>query len=423
MMSTLRSRLALGAAVAALLGGSAACSGTPAQDTVTIMVPWSGTEFEAFYVQVQAFERQNPSIRVEFQATRAQTEQLDQAVQAGRPPDLAVVPSIGTVDEYIHPADGHTGLARLDIDPRRFVEPFRGLMTLDGGVYVAPIKADVKSLIWYDPSRTAAPSTTPAALSALAADRPDLWCLGLDSGSTSGWPGADAIADVLLEDDGTSAYEDWLSGATAWSSAQMQDAWTTWDGLIRDSDPAATLTRSFDDATGGMTAGTCSLAHGALTAMGFGPKLTAGRDYDFVSPPAPVPLQVSADFLGMFATGNPGAEKLLDYLAETSTQDAWVNYPGADAFSAESAVGPSAYSAAIQQRIAALLQPKAGRTLCFSVADAMQPNLQAAFYQAVMSYVGGLQSLTAILDELDKVQKDLATDASTASVANRLCSS
>ncbi len=399
-MRTLRSRLALCAALAGLLAGSAACS-SPAQDTVTIMVPWSGTEFDAFYSLVQQFQKQHPSIKIEYLATRAQSEQLDAAVQAGHPPDLAVVPSIGTVGEYIHPANGRTGLARLggdgNIDPSAFVEPFRGLMTLDGGVYVVPIKADVKSLIWYDSARSAAPPTTPDALRALSAERSDVWCLGLDSGATSGWPGADAIADLVLEKDGADAYAGWLSGTTSWSSSQVRDAWSTWYGFIRKSDgdqPTKALTTPFGDA-------------------------------DFASPSAGVPLQVSADFLGMFATDNPGAKLLLDYLAEKSTQQAWVNYPGADAFSAESAVAPSAYPTPVQQRIAALLQPNAGRTLCFSIADAMQPNLAAAFYQAVTGYVAepSALSLTTLLGELDKVRKNLTTSAVTAAVANRLCSS
>ncbi len=430
-MRTLRSRLALCAALAGLLAGSAACS-SPAQDTVTIMVPWSGTEFDAFYSLVQQFQKQHPSIKIEYLATRAQSEQLDAAVQAGHPPDLAVVPSIGTVGEYIHPANGRTGLARLggdgNIDPSAFFEPFRGLMTLDGGVYVVPIKADVKSLIWYDSARSAAPPTTPDALRALSAERSDVWCLGLDSGATSGWPGADAIADLVLEKDGADAYAGWLSGTTSWSSSQVRDAWSTWYGFIRKSDgdqPTKALTTPFGDATGSMASGGCSYAHGALTAMGFPAKQVADGVYDFASPSAGVPLQVSADFLGMFATDNPGAKLLLDYLAEKSTQQAWVNYPGADAFSAESAVAPSAYPTPVQQRIAALLQPNAGRTLCFSIADAMQPNLAAAFYQAVTAYVAepSALSLTTLLGELDRVRKNLTTSAVTAAVANRLCSS
>jgi alpha-glucoside transport system substrate-binding protein len=423
-MTMLRSRLTRCAAAAALLAGSAACSGTPAYDTVTIMVPWSGTEFSTFYAIVRQFEAQNPSIRVEFQATRAQSEQLDQAVGAGHPPDLAVLPSIGTVNEYIHPANGETGLARLDsIKPSDFVEPFRGLMTLDGGVYVVPVKADVKSLIWYDPARIAPPPTSSAGLSTLSAQHPDPWCLGLSSGATSGWPGADAIADVLLQNYPTSAYTGWLSGATAWSGAELKGAWSTWGAYIQNSNRSAALTEPFGNAASDLTSGSgCSIAHGALTTMGFSSSLVPGKDYDFVSPASPTPLQVSADFLGMFATNNPGAEKLLDYLVRPTTQEAWVRSPGADAFSAEVGVGPTVYRTSVQQRIAALLQPAAHRTLCFSIADAMEPDLAAAFYQAVTNYVSDPQSLDKILAELDKVQKNLAKDASTTDVASRLCS-
>ncbi len=55
----------------------------------------------------------------------------------------------------------------------------------------------------------------------------------------------------------------------------------------------------------------------------------------------------------------------------------------------------------------------------------MQPNLAAAFYQAVTGYVAepSALSLTTLLGELDRVRKNLTTSAVTAAVANRLCSS
>jgi alpha-glucoside transport system substrate-binding protein len=417
------SRLALCAAVAGLLGASA-CSSTPQYDTVTIMVPWSDTEFADFYSVVQSFETLHPSIHVAFQATRAQREQLDEAVRANQPPDLAVLPSIGTVEEYIHPGSGETGLAPLpDIEPAGFVAPFNKLMNFDNGVYAVPIKADVKSLLWY-PSQDEPPPTSPSALAAYSEDRPGLWCLGLASGPTSGWPGADAIADLLLEQGGVEVYKGLLAGTTKWDGAQVQQAWNTWGEFIRNSKPGDALAVPYQDASKGMSTGKCSVEHGALAAMGFPSTPPVDRSYDFVQP-EDTPLQVSADFLGMFDTHNPGAVQLLDYLADPKTQQMWVQIPGADAFSAEGAVKADVYPSAVQKRIAGLLQPTAGRTLCFSLADAMQPDVAAAFYRAVLNFAGSpgsAQLLTSNLEDLDNVQKNAAAGKPTAELANRLCS-
>lgn len=86
------------ALVLALLLAPVAC-GEPRQDKVTIMVPWSGTEFQAFYAVVKAFEKDH-DIDVEPQVTRALTQQLDAAVAADAEPDLAVLPSVGAIAKY-----------------------------------------------------------------------------------------------------------------------------------------------------------------------------------------------------------------------------------------------------------------------------------------------------------------------------------
>ena len=186
--------------VLGLLLASAAC-GEPADSEVTIMVPWSGKEFEAFHAVVEAFERSHPGIHVEPEVTRALTRQLDAAVAADAKPDLAVLPSVGAIAKY----QQQGVLRRLDVDTSDYVQPFRGLgmHTTPGtkgtpgtnDVYAVPVKADVKSLVWYDVAATA--PKPPADWSALRS-RHYTWCLGLESGPTSGWPGADWIADLLL---------------------------------------------------------------------------------------------------------------------------------------------------------------------------------------------------------------------------------
>ncbi|MGQ4330085.1 extracellular solute-binding protein, partial [Streptomyces hayashii] len=96
---TLTAPLVRCALVLGLLLAPVACA-EPADSKVTIMVPWSGKEFEAFYAVVEAFERSHPGIDVEPQVTRALTQQLDAAVAADAEPDLAVLPSVGAIAKY-----------------------------------------------------------------------------------------------------------------------------------------------------------------------------------------------------------------------------------------------------------------------------------------------------------------------------------
>ncbi|WP_406011102.1 ABC transporter substrate-binding protein [Streptomyces sp. NBC_00637] len=397
-MKRLTTPLVRCALILGLLLAPVAC-GEPGQDKVTIMIPWSEDEFGAFYTVVKNFERANPGIDIEPQVTRALTQQLDAAVAADARPDLAVLPSVGAIAKYR--TEGP--LQKLDVDTSDYVEPFRGLGMEGDDVYAVPVKADVKSLIWYD---TKGPTKV-----SRSADWDDLrsrhyrWCLGLESGPTSGWPGADWIADILLAEKGVDVYTNWASGAVdrqskaVWKSEAVREAWTTWGDLVGDAREHA-ATSPFLDATKGMAGQKCSLSHGALSVMSFDRDQVDEGRYSYV-PPADKALQVSADFVGKF-TGNTSADKFIAYLAGTPAQQAWVDEPGF-ALSANRKV--TSYAIGTQGEIAGLLRAP-GHTLCFSAADAMDPDVSAAFYRAVMEYASG-KAEGPLLTALDEVQNAL----------------
>ncbi|MER5472801.1 ABC transporter substrate-binding protein [Streptomyces sp. NPDC002685] len=377
------------ALVLGLLLAPVAC-GEPEKAKVTIMVPWSGTEFKAFYAVVKAFERDH-DIDVEPQVTRALTQQLDAAVAADAKPDLAVLPSVGAIAKYREEG----ALWKLSVDTDAYVQPFRGLGMNGADVYAVPVKADVKSLIWYDARVTPQP---PGSWTALRA-RSDRWCLGLESGPTSGWPGADWIADILLADKGVGPYTAWASGDAKWHKGPIEDAWTAWGDLVAGARKGA-ATFNFRAAAEKMTTRGCSLSHGALSAMAFESAQVRDDGYTYV-PSSREALQVSADFVGKF-TGNKSADEFLTYLASAQAQRAWVNEPGF-ALSADNRV--TEYDNATQGRIAALLRSPR-YTLCFSAADAMDPDVSAAFYRAVLDSTNG-KDLTPLLEALNRVQKEL----------------
>jgi alpha-glucoside transport system substrate-binding protein len=400
-MRALMARLARCVLALGLLPAATGCGGGTHPGSVTIMVPWSGKEFRAFYSVIRQF-RHDTGIRVDVQVTRALNQQLDAAVEAGAPPDLAMLPSVGAIYQYAGrgPGGKGRGLKPLDVDTGTYLQPFQRLSTVRGRTFAVPVKVDVKSLVWFNP-RAAERPTSSADLDALSRKHPGIWCLGLESGPTSGWPGADWIADILLAEGNGDAYKQWLSGALKWNSDAVGEAWTTWRNLVGTSVKGAS-TRKFGEVAKAMTAKspTCSLAHGALSAMGFhrGP-------YDYVTSSPTRRLQVSADFVGMFTDHNPSADALISYLAGRKAQQFWVNQRGGYAFSADSRV--TGYDDPVQRRIAEMLRPNSRYTLCFSAADAMRPDVSAAFYRAVLGYAaedppGTPSSLLAALDDVQE---------------------
>lgn len=391
-----------------LSAACAACGGPAPNPAVTIMVPWSvGTgEYKAFAVVMKKFESET-GIMVRPEVTRAVTQQLDADLSAQNPPDLADLPSPGAVEQYEAKGD----LRPLTVDLSSYDQPWRGLASSGPGtVYAVPVKADIKSLLWYDTNVLTSPPATWPELQKLASQGTP-WCLGLASGSTSGWPGADWVADLLLSRHQAGDYEQWLGGQLSWQSPAVTDAWQTWGALMRygagvDGGIEGALTTAFDRAARGMPDGQCALEHGALSATG----LTSTAGYGYVVLPSAsgsgpgVPVMVSGDFMGLF-TGNPDARKFLAYLASDEAQSLWVRQAGGHAFSADSQVPPAAYPAGPQQKIAGLLQPSAGTALCFDAADMMVPDMSAAFEQAALKYINDRGTLPALLRGLQKTQQ------------------
>ncbi|MEU6844258.1 ABC transporter substrate-binding protein [Streptomyces sp. NPDC046716] len=403
----LRARLCPLLTVLALLVGPTACAGSGGRH-VTVMVPWDGQEeFGAFYSVVKDFEH-DTGIQIDVQVTRALTQQLDAAVTADAPPDLAVLPSPAAIARYAKMADGLQPLDRKTADSGSYLEPFQGLARVDGATYAVPVKIDVKSLVWYDTETTSKPRTRSTdTLSSFAREGELGWCLGLASGPTSGWPGADWIADIVLADAGTDVYAGWASGRLPWTTTAIERAWTRWRDLVG----APTLKQASEkrvaDATRAMAAAEpgCRLAHGARSALAT--ELQKESRFDFVAPAAHAPLEVSGDFIGLFADDNPAARTFVHYLSGVRAQQNWVDAAGSSAFSARTeGIG---YRNAVQRRIAALVEPASGHPLCFGAADLMSPDVVAAFYRAVLVHADGDEDTGKLMDDLQEVQSSLGS--------------
>jgi alpha-glucoside transport system substrate-binding protein len=385
---------------AGLTMGLAACGSGAAGGSVTVLVPWAaGTDEYAAFLAVANEFRHETGITVTPQITRALTQQLNADHQANHLPDIADLPSpSAVVDEY-----QHGGLVPTDIDLSSYAEPWRSLaQPAKGTVLAVPVKADIESLLWYNTQTDTSPPQNWAALTSLSAHGTP-WCLGLASGPTSGWPGADWISDILLSTTSAGVYKKWLSGVLNWTKPPVSTAWQQWGTLLRDGSAVAdgrlgALTNMFNKPIDGQ----CQLKHGALSATG----LTSTAGYDYVPFPsasgAASQVTVSGDFMALFTTNNPSAKEFLKYLATPQAQELWVSRPGF-AFSADKAVSLASYPPGVQRRLAQLMRDPSV-TLCFTASDMMTSDVSAAFFQAVLDYVNNPGSLPSSLAGLEETQ-------------------
>jgi alpha-glucoside transport system substrate-binding protein len=423
MSGTLRGRAARTLVSLALVAMACGCSGPADGGTVSILAAWSGTELKGFDAVIRTFEWRT-GINVDVESTRALDQELGGDLQEGDPPDVAALPSIGAISQYA--SDG--ALNPLDglVDPADYGPPWSGLMRpINSHLYTVPVKVDVKSLIWYDPAMFRSPDSLPTTWAKLlafdqnaAAASGSPWCLAVSSTSTSGWPGTDWISDILLSKYGYRTYQQWVSGELPWTSGPVEQSWLMWAQLI--GEPHAVYSGLSGALVTGVAGvypkpGRCYLQHGTLVDEGFPtgkrrePTLH-GTPFDFFPFPdlgaAPADaIQVSADFIGLFRD-TPQARALIKFLTSTGAQKEWVGYAGADGFSADNRVPVSAYPNRTTKKIAAMLT-SGNRELCFGAADAMSPDLSAAFDQAILEYLADPSALvTRILPELAQVPPD-----------------
>ncbi|MFY1690825.1 ABC transporter substrate-binding protein [Plantactinospora sp. WMMB782] len=429
------------------LGG---CLGQPDEETVTVLASWTGAEEESFRAVLREFEERF-GVEVDYRGTRAVRQILLAEVQKGTPPDVAVLPTVSELAAYLR-----RGVLRpLDADPASSMSPqWRALAQLNGGggLDVVPIKADLKSLVWYVPGRVpfgaAGPPRDWAALvetsRALARAGQTPWCLGMSATPGSGWPGTDWIEDILLHRSGVAAYDDWSAGRLGWTSAEVRAAWDAWGdligfpGMVRGGSAAALLTE-FTDAGRPMFTGSpgCLLEHQASFVIGMragylegesGGTVRAadvlGADYfpfpvfGGAGPAGRDGSMASADFAGLFSD-KPAARRLIEFLATDQAQRIWQGGSAGSFFSVNREVRPDDDTARpgtldrrpeVTRRIAETLT--ASRSpLCLDASDVMPSAMANAFQTAVLEYLQyGARRLDSLLGDLERLRAAIPPD-------------
>ncbi|WEO94488.1 ABC transporter substrate-binding protein [Streptomyces sp. FXJ1.172] len=381
---------------AALVAGVRALGQEP---TVTLLANWTGTDERDFRDTVlKPFERAH-HIHVDYQGSSAESQVLGADVEAGTPPDVVVLTGPGELAAYARQGR---------LKPLEDLVPRGGFgaswtTALDGHVYWFPLKADLKSIVWY-------PAGTGGRALAGAAREPGQWCVGMGSGATSGWPGTDWIEDILLQQSGPDAYQRWARGTLPWRSAQVKGAWTTWGRMLgAGGDPdlvRRALKTPYQNASVPVTRTPrgCTLEHqGSFIRTADAWKRADGR-YEPSARLIPGARttgawEVSGDLVALLhATGE--ARTLIRYLASADVQRAWNARESGFSVSPAAQSAPAGAGAAWHRSLAAtLLDDRAVH--CFDASDAMPPSVRDAFAEATIEFLAHPGHLDALLKNLD----------------------
>lgn len=385
---------------------------------VTVLGVWGGDELTAFQEAVFPFTEET-GIGMAFEGTRDLAAVLTTRVEAGNPPDLAILPNPGQMHELAAQGVLVDISTFMDMDQLKsdYAQSWVDLASHEGTLYGIFYKVANKSLIWYNPKAfKAAGYEVPAtwdeliALSdQIVADGKAPWAIGLESGAASGWPATDWIEDIMLRTAGPEVYDQWVAHEIPWADPAVKKAWETFGQIVGNEDyqyggSTGTLATSFGDAPAPLFDDPpgAYLHRQASFITGFFPEgLVAGEDYDFfpfppIDPQYGTPVLGGADLIVMF-NDTPQARALMEYLAGPKPQEVWAAKGGF--ISPNKRVSLDAYPDELTRKMAKMVVE--AEIFRFDASDLMPAAVGAgSFWTGTLDYVGG-KDLDAILQEIE----------------------
>jgi alpha-glucoside transport system substrate-binding protein len=157
---------------------------------------------------------------VQYEGDKSFEAQVLVRAQAGNPPDIAIVPQPGLLQQLVATGKAVAAPEATAANVDEFWgEDWKAYGTVDGTFYAAPLGANMKSLVWYSPAEFEENGyeipTTLDELKALsdeiAASGKKPWCAGISSGEATGWPITDWHEDMMLRLSGAETYDQWVN--------------------------------------------------------------------------------------------------------------------------------------------------------------------------------------------------------------------
>lgn len=387
-----------------LLAGAAVVSaGCAAEENPPLVVlgPWTDGEERSFKATLAKIGERTGRHYV-YEGTRSLRETLVAQLRTEAPPDVAILNGQGELAQYALDGDAQPLPPEVMSKAIGPWAPRFPVTDKDGNTeehaYWAPVRVDLKSIVWSRPGEEKA--------GAGAA----VWCLGMASGATSGWPGTDWIEDLLLQRQGYEVYERWAGGGLKWTDERVRRAWRDWAGVLATDDKentVAALSTSFEGPGGGefglLNKGDCTREHqGSFIRRHYGPDVMPARTADFVKglPADQNVFEVSGDMAAVFKPSDAAWELMLE-LTSPKAQADWVEAadPGERPFFPSGTADATGTTAPTAGSGAVLRMLNGAEQICLDASDAMPSTLRGAFQRAVLEFLEKPQD-GAVLDGL-----------------------
>jgi alpha-glucoside transport system substrate-binding protein len=242
MQGTMARRVAvLGAAAAIALaacssGSTAAPGGSGGNlsgTTVTVGGAFVDVEATNFENAVKPFEDAT-GVKIVYSGDKSFEQNLNVQVQAGNPPDVAMLPQPGGMKNYasqgkLYPLPADI-IANIDAN---YAPGWKEMGTAaDGKVYGVFHRVNLKAQVFYpkavwDAKGYTVPTTWDELKTLedkMVSDGTPPWCIGIESGAATGWPFTDWVEEVMLRTVGKDGYDNWINGTTKFTDPTVKTA-------------------------------------------------------------------------------------------------------------------------------------------------------------------------------------------------------
>lgn len=393
--------------------------GQPIGGTVTVLGVLGGDELAAFLEVFAPFEEAT-GITVEYESTRDIGAVLQTRVDGGNPPDVASSSLVGQMIGFAENGNLIDLSQFLDMEATlsSYNPALLDSVSVNGKLYSIFTAINLAGLLWYNPNTYTGPlpPATWDELAAWAQETADAgttpWCMGMESGAASGWPGTNWVTDFLIRQVDAETYARWWNGELPWTSPEIKSAFEMFGSIatnpqLVNGGPIAVLATSFLNGADAIYSEppTCYL-HNQASFMGgiingnF-PDLVPGEDINFFSFPDMSAdhsgvRQVSGEVMGMF-NDTPQARALIQYFASDEAQQLMAET--GRWLSANTNIASSAYPSVFTQQAATVLGD--AETIYYSAAGLMPQAITQAFWSGILSYVQNPANLDAILGDIE----------------------
>ncbi len=401
--------------------GSSSGSSVIKSSTIDLLNVWTGEEATSFNTVVAPFKQQH-GITINLDTTRDLTTVLTSRLRANNPPDIAILPNPGQMQQlakqgHLIALDGFLDMNQIKQD---YAEAWISLGSYNSKLYAIFYKAANKGTVWYNPAQFQKnnyqiPSSWQDMITLsnnIAGSGKYPWSMGVSSPGSNGWPAADWIAEIYLNQSGPAMYDKWVAHQIPWTDPSIKSAFQMFGQIAGGNHyingaPDAILATGFQPASflpfdappeadlyylGDFT-------EGFITAQF--PKAVAGTDFNFF----PFPT-INQQYAGAVTGGadvvvamrnTTAVQALVAYLATAEAQEIWVERGGFTAVN--KSVPLSAYPDAVTQASAKMLTTAS--IYRFGADDLMPPAVENAFWAATLSYIKTPSSLDSILSSME----------------------